>query len=238
MQPHTDRSRLVIAGGVVGPLMLLAYFIVPFFAPPLARVLYAAHPRTAVVASVAKRYQELIYFGTWLQAIGALLMIIFLLTLADASRGSHRVELSAVRVGAAVLLGVVLVEGLCSLAWATAAVNGETFSSRASFDLMAPFARIYPLIAVPLIAIGLGILLRDSDVLPRVFARVSLGLGVAFVIGGFVGIMVPAASGVVGALAALQALWILAAALAYRGPRRHSTDLTSVGIDSPTLSRT
>jgi len=204
--------------------MLLAYFTIPFLVPPLGRVLYASHPTTAAVVEVGRRYHELIYAGTWLQATGALLMVVFLLALADAARGTSRVTMNVVQAGAACLLGLVLIEALCGVAWASAAVNGQVASSRAIFDLMAPFSRIYPLIAVPAISLGLGILLGRSAVLPRAFARLSLGLGVAFVATGFVGLMVPAAAGATGALAGLQALWILAAAMAYRGARSEDLD--------------
>ncbi len=83
--------------------------------------------------------------------------------------------MNVVQVGAASLLALVLAEALCAVAWTSAAVNDQVGSSRVIFDLMAPFGRIYPLVAVPAISIGLGILLARSTVLPRVLPCSPLG---------------------------------------------------------------
>jgi hypothetical protein len=45
----------------------------------------------------------------------------------------------------------------------------------------------------------------------------AIGLGVAFLIAGFVGILAPSAAPVTGALAAIQVIWIIAAAIAFPG---------------------
>jgi hypothetical protein len=56
----TPRGRLLVRTcGVLGPLMLAAYFLAPLFASPLARLLYAANPTTAAVVSVGRQYHEL-----------------------------------------------------------------------------------------------------------------------------------------------------------------------------------
>jgi hypothetical protein len=216
MWSEDARSRnFVTACGVLGPLMLLAYFAAPLFVPPLARLVYASHPTTAQVLAVATRYHELLYAGTWLQATGALLAVVFLLALAALAAGTRSVTLSVTQVGAATLLAVVLAEAVFTLTWVSAAVNGQAGSSRTSFDLMASFIRVFPLIPAPAIYISLGLLLVRAHALPRAFARLALVLGAAFAISGFVGVMVPSATAATAALAGVQALWIPAAALVF-----------------------
>jgi hypothetical protein len=196
--------------------MILAYFVLPLFDSSLAKVLYSAHPTTAQVLAAGRRYHQLAYAETWLQATGALLSVIFFLALTDLASGARSLARSVTQLGAAVLGALVLVEGVFTLTWATAAVNGQVASSRTSFDLMAGFIRVFPLIPAPAIYISLGIVLLRSTALPTVFARLALALGVAFAICGVVGVMVPAATGPTAGLAGLQALWIIAAAFTLR----------------------
>lgn len=64
-----------------------------------------------------------------------------------------------------------------TLTWASAAVNGLPSSSRASFDLMSTFIRVFPVVPAPALYLSLGALLLDSTALPRAFARLALFLG-------------------------------------------------------------
>jgi hypothetical protein len=196
--------------------MLLVYFGSPLIAPSLAKVLYSAHPTTTQVLAAGGRYHELLYAGTWLQATGALLSVIFFLALADLADDARSLARSVVQLGAAALVAVVLAEGVFTLTWATAAVNGQAASSRTSFDLMAAFIRVFGLIPAPAIYISLGLLLLRADALPAVFARLALALGAAFAICGVIAVMLPAATGPIAGLAGLQAFWIIAAAVALR----------------------
>jgi hypothetical protein len=120
---------LVKACGVLGPLMLAAYFAAPLLESPSARLVYAAHPTTAQVVAVGNRYHELLYAGTWLQATGALLAVIFFLALADLAGGTRPLAAKITQLGSAVLLAVVLAEAVFTLTWASAAVNGQAASS-------------------------------------------------------------------------------------------------------------
>jgi hypothetical protein len=220
-QPSDDaRNRVVVACGLLGPVLLLAYFFAPVFALPLAKVLYAAHPTSTAIVAAGERYHVLIRAGTWLQAVGSLLMIVFLLALGDKARRDRErarrtrgLAWSTLEVGAAVLLATVLVEAILSLTWANTAIDGHTGSSRTVFDLMSSFAQVYALIPAPTITLSLGILLVGSNMLPRAFARFALVLGAGFVLCGFVGVIVPAASAATGALGGAEAIWVLAAAI-------------------------
>jgi hypothetical protein len=194
--------------------MLAAYFATPLFTPGLGHLIYASHPPTAEVVSIGRQYHELLYAGSWLQATGALLSVIFFLALAGRASTQESMAARIVQLGSAVLVAVVLAEAVFTFTWVGAAVNGQIASSRASFDLMAAFVRVFPIVPAPAIYLPLGLLLLRGLVLPRAFAYVAVGLGVAFVIFGLVGALLPAAAAGTGGLAALQVIWIIAAAIA------------------------
>jgi hypothetical protein len=218
LSSNSSRSRnLIVACGVLGPLMLGAYFTAPLFATQLGGVLYAAHPTTVQVVDVGRRYHELLYAGTWLQATGALLAVIFFLALADMTGQGRSLASKITQLGSAVLMAVVLAEAVFTLTWASAAVNGLPSSSRASFDLMSTFIRVFPIVPAPALYLSVGALLVGSTALPRAFGRLALILGAAFALTGFIGVFLPAASAVTAGLSGLQILWIIAAAITLDG---------------------
>jgi hypothetical protein len=166
------------------------------------------------VVHVGRRYHDLLFLGTWFQATGALLSVVFFLGLAQLTGAATRLAGMLVTMGAAVLLGVVVAEGVFTLTWATAAVAGAPGSARASFDLMASFVRVFPIVPAPAVYLALGAVLLGTGALPRPFAPLAIGLGVAFELVGLAGVLTPAAGAAAAGLSGLQALWILAAAIA------------------------
>lgn len=199
---------------MVGPLLLVVYFGAPLLAPPLASLVYAANPPTGQVVDVGRRYHDLLSIGTWFQATGALLSVVFFLGLARMAGAAARLAGMLVILSAAVLLGVVLAEGVFTLTWAMAAAAGEASSARASFDLMASFIHIFPIVPAPAVYLSLGAALLGTGVLPRAFAPLAIGLGAAFEVVGLAGVLTPAAGAPAAALSGAQDLWILAAAVA------------------------
>nr|MBA2678938.1 hypothetical protein [Ktedonobacteraceae bacterium] len=114
-------------------------------------------------------------------------------------------------VGSAVLLAVVLVEGVLSIDLSQAAISGHPTTSLASFDIMSVFTYVYPIVPAPIIFLGLGTILLSSPILPRVFAYLALGLGTAFILVGLIGLFTTPLL-TIGVLS-LQSLWVLAAAI-------------------------
>jgi len=206
---------------MLGPLMLAAYFAAPLLEPPLARLVYAPHPTTAQVVDIGRRYHELLYAGTWLQATGALLAVIFFLALADLTGGTRPLAAKITQLGSAVLLAVVLAEVVFTLTWASAAVDGQATSSRASFDLMSAFIRVFPLVPAPALYLSVGVLLLGIPVLPSAFARLALALGAAFAVTGLIGIFLSAAAAATAGLSGLQVVWVIAAAIALQTTTVH-----------------
>ena len=202
-------SRILIAlCGILGTVLLGLYFGVGF-STGLAQLSPAA-TQTQVV-SVATQYHTLWYLGTWLQATGSLLSVVFFLALVQKSGATARLAGLLTIVGSAVLLAVVLIEGVFTIDLAQAAANGHQVTSLTSFDLMTVFTYIYPIVPAPVIFLGLGTILLGSRLLPRVFGFLAFGLGIAFAIVGLIALFTTAILSIV--VLSLQALWVLAAAI-------------------------
>jgi hypothetical protein len=204
-------SRILIAlCGILGTLLLGMYFGVGFSIglaqlPPDATM--------AQVVSVATQYHNLWFLGTWLQAAGSLLSVVFFLALVQRAGATTRLAGLLTSLGSAVLLAVVLIEGVFTLDLAQAAVNGHLVTSLTSFDIMTVFTYIYPIVPAPVIFLSLGTILLGSQLLPRVFGYLALALGIAFAIVGLVALFTTPILTIV--VLSLQALWVLAAAITF-----------------------
>jgi hypothetical protein len=150
--------------------------------------------------------------GTWLQATGSLLSVIFFLALVHLAGGTTRLAGVLTLLGAAVLLAVVLLEGAFTIDLAQAAADGHQATSITSFDVMTVFTHLYPIAPAPLIFLALGTVLLGAQVLPRLFAYLALALGVGFEVLGLVGLFTVPAITLIPLV--LQAVWVVAAAIA------------------------
>jgi len=232
-----DGRGLVAACGIAGAVMLAAYFAAPVFASPLARVVYAANPATAQVLAAGRRYHELLYAGSWLQATGALLAVVFFVALADMPGGNRGLAAKITQLGSAVLLAVVLAEVAFTYTWASSAVRGQAASSLASFDLMSAAIRVFPIVPAPAIYLSVGVVLLRTRALPRIFARFALVLGAAFACAGLLGALLPAAAAATAVLSGLQILWIIGAAIALVAPPGGAGGVPGPDMASPRLRR-
>jgi hypothetical protein len=205
----TRLSLILIAlCGILGTLLLGLYFGVGF---SIGLAQLAPNATMAQVVSVATQYQNVWYLGAWLQATGSLLSVIFFLALVHRAGGASRLAGMLTILGSAVLLAVVLIEGVFTIDLAQAAVNGHQVTSLTSFDIMTVFTHIYPIAPAPLIFLALGTILLGSRLLPRVFGYLALALGIAFEIVGLVGLFTTPILTLV--VLALQSLWVVAAAI-------------------------
>jgi len=204
-------SRILIAlCGILGTILLGLYFGVGF-SVGLAQL--PLDTTAAQVVSIGKEYRNLWFLGTWLQATGSLLIVVFFLALVQrAGRTASLAGLLTV-VGSAVLLAVVLVEGVFTIDLAQAAVSGHPTTSLASFDIMSVFTYVYPIVPAPVIFLALGTILLGSNLLPRVLGYLAFGLGIAFAVVGFIGLFTTSLLTI--AVLSLQALWVLAAAITF-----------------------
>ncbi len=207
----SQSSRILIAlCGSLGTILLGLYFGVGF-SVGLAQL--PLNTTADQVVSIGKEYRNLWFLGTWLQAIGSLLSVIFFLALVQ--RAGRIVSLAGLLtiVGSAVLLAVVLVEGVFTIDLAQAAVSGHPTTSLASFDIMSVFTYVYPIVPAPVIFLALGTILLESHLLPRAFGYLAFILGIAFAVVGLIGLFTTSLLTII--VLSLQALWVLATAIAF-----------------------
>jgi len=197
--------------GIIGPVLLAAYFTVP----ALVNWPYAAESAGQLTA-YATAHRPLFYVGGWLQATGALLSIVFLLVLLQFSGARGTLAGSAVVTGCAVLLSVVVVEASLLEVVPVAAANGDQATVATAFDLInRVFVRIYPLAPAPLVFAGIGFALSGTTVLPRVFARTAVLISGLFLIAGLAAVFTTAGLIFAGVMSVAEAIWIPAAAIAF-----------------------
>jgi hypothetical protein len=128
--------------------------------------------------------------------------------------GANTLAGRMVLLGSAVLVAVVAAEMLFTLTWAHAANVGQHESARSALDLMTHFIQVFPIVLAPTVYLALAwVLHRGAPVLPSIFTRLALAIGVAFVVVGFIGALTPAAGAGAAAVSILQDLWILAGAV-------------------------
>lgn len=202
--------RLGAASGIGGPLLLVAYFVIPtMIGWP------AAGAPPAQLADYATSHELLFYAGGWLQVTGALLSIVFFLILLHLSAARQRLAGSATIVGCALLLSVVAIEAALLEAVPMAAATGDHATVATAFALSnGVFARIFPLAPAPLLFAATGFTLRGTRVLPTVFSHAALAVAALFVAAGIAAVFTT--SGLIFAIvmSVVQALWIGAAGLA------------------------
>ena len=202
-------QRLAATCGLIGAVLLVAYF----GAPAVLGWPFAGAP-AASIAAYATSHESLFYLGAWLQGTGTLLSVVFFLSLVRDAGAVGRVAGLVVVVASAALLALVLVEGAVMVAVPIAAAGGDMATVATTFALSnGVFVRVFPIAPSSAAYLALGAVLWSSDVLPRGFAYGALAIGAAFELGGIVTIFVGGAAIALAALAAVQVLWIVLAAV-------------------------
>jgi len=206
------RVRTVGAlAGIIGPLLLAAYFITPVLVGwPYA----GASPEKLI--DYASAHRTLFYGGGWLQATGALLSIVFFLVLLQLSGARGTLAGSATLIGCSLLLSVVMIEAAMLEAVPMAAANGDQATVATAFALSnGVFARIFPLAPAPLVFAGTGFALSGTSTLPRVFPRTAVLISGLFLIAGLTAVFATAGLILAIVMSVVEAVWIVAAAIAF-----------------------
>ena len=207
------RGRAVGIVGLIGALLFAFYFFVPTLFPRMEEVVYAARPTTKEIVAVGAQYQQLITFGTWLQATGSALCVVFFIGVLFLTAANGTAPAYVVLFGSSVLVALVLLEGVFTLTWVSASAAGVASSARVGFDLMSRFIQVFPLVPAPAVYLPLGYILLRNRLLPRWLAWVATGLGAAFLLVGLLEVFLPFAQAFAAGLAGLQAFWIITAAI-------------------------
>jgi hypothetical protein len=210
-QPGGRLRTVGALAGIIGPVLLGAYFI----APALVGWPYAGASPEKLIA-YATAHQALFYGGGWLQATGALLSIVFFLVLLQLSGARGTLAGSATLIGCALLLSVVMIEAALLEAVPMAAAHGDQATVATAFALSnGVFARIFPLAPAPLVFAGIGFALSGTTVLPRVFPRTAVLISALFLIAGLGAVFATAGLILAIVMSVVEAVWIAAAAIAF-----------------------
>ncbi|MDQ4503651.1 hypothetical protein [Sinomonas sp. ASV322] len=199
--------------GLVGALLFGFYFGVPALFPRMEALVYSSRPVTSEVLAVGAQYEQLVVFGTWLQATGATLCVIFFIGLLFVSASTGTLPAYMVLLGSALLVALVLMEGVFTLTWVISSEAGVVESARAGYDLMSRFIQVFPLVPAPAVYLPLGVILLRRRILPTWLGWMALALGAAFLLVGLLEVFLPLAQAFAAGLAGLQDLWILTAAI-------------------------
>jgi hypothetical protein len=198
------------AAGIAGPIILTLYF-----GTPAVTTYPAATVSNTDLTAYATSHASIFYLGAWLQATGALLSVIFFLSLVQLAGGVRRLSGLVTIVASALLLSVVVVEGVFLMAVPGAAASGNTAGMRLAFDLSnGGFVRVFPLAPASATFVALGLVLLGADVLHRWFGYAAVVIGIAFEVAGFAAIFSGAGLTAALILSIGQEFWILAAAIA------------------------
>ncbi|MDQ6741039.1 MAG: hypothetical protein M3021_11965 [Actinomycetota bacterium] len=199
------RSRIPLALCGIGGITLLSPYFFPRAPVPPAG---ATADQITVFAT-----QVNLYLGTWLQATGTLLCVIFFLGLVHIAGAAATLAGRLTLLASGSLLAVILIEGALTVAVAQAAALGHTQTALTSWEMMGVFIRIIPIVPAPAVFLSLGTVLLGSRVLPGVFAYLALVIGVGFEVMGFASVFSSVALVTVIFLLVAMIVWILAAAI-------------------------
>jgi hypothetical protein len=199
----TRQFRLLAAlSGIIGPVTLVASFVMNPAPPPDASV--------ADLAEFARRHYNTIVLGGWLQGMGSLLIVIFALALVHLAGATHWFSGWLTLLAGATILMVSLVEITFYLGAVQGAVGGDQPSGLASDNLRRAVQHVF--LIAPALLLPLGAVLARSRLLPLLFAHVGFGLGAGLQVLGLAGlfhILQP----VIDVLLFVQCFWFIVAAI-------------------------
>lgn len=208
MFPRSQR-QLIAAAGILGPIALAVYFAAPWLVNwPMGNV------TSEELATFAHHNGSIFFLGAWFQGVGSALSVLFFLGVVYLARATSRLAGVIAAAASAVLLCVSLVEGAFMMTVPLAVTSGHMATAQATFDLSTlTFVHVFPIVPVPAVLFSMGAVILGSRLLPRSLGVVALTIGAAFEIVGFAAMFSDTFLIPVIALLAVDALWIMAAAI-------------------------
>jgi hypothetical protein len=199
-----DRSvRLLTAlCGLVGVVALVVSFAInPGPQPGMT---------PADMVAFANQHRTMILLGSWLQGIGSVLDVLFILALVDLAGAGHRFAGWLTLFAGTIVVMVSLVEVTGYLIYAQAAASGDPTDAVIGSNLAAAAQHVF--LVAPALMLSIAVVLLGSHVLPRVFGYLALVLGCAVQILGLVGLYI-ALQPLIDNVLTIQLVWMAAAAV-------------------------
>ncbi|GCE21673.1 hypothetical protein [Dictyobacter kobayashii] len=155
----------------------------------------------------------MILASSWLQAIGSLLNVIFILALVSMSGAINRLAGWLTALGGVVVLCISLVEVSLYISSVQSVISGNLTALSVSLILNQAIQHAYVLVPAPLIMLGLGAIILDTRLLPRIFGYLALAFGIAMGVLGIFGLFMPLQA-VIDMVLTGQEVWFAAVAIA------------------------
>ena len=201
----SKRSLCILGGlaGAVGVVLLGLSFAINTGPPP--------NPTSAELMKFGQDNYAKILWGSWLQAVGPVLIVLFAFSLVHLAGATQRLAGWMTFFGATILMTVSLVE----ITFYIGALHTDpAVMPYISLALISAVQHLYFIVAAPSLFFPLGIVLLGSAVLPRIFGHLALILAGIFAVLGVTFMLRLILPNYVTAFAGVQALWWFAAAIA------------------------
>jgi hypothetical protein len=194
--------RLSAISGIIGVILLIISF----------NINPGPTPGSSYEQLVAfgHQYYASILWGAWLQTVGPFLIIIFAFSLVFLSGAGQTLAGWMTFFGAGILMTVSLIEITFYIA---VLFKDPPLGSLVGLNIIYAVQHLYFIIAAPALFIPLGILLRNSGILPKWFSWSAIGMGVLFAILGIVFLLRLVLPIWVTAIAGIQAIWWLTSSI-------------------------
>ena len=198
------RSFCILSGlsGILGVVLLIASFGIAMPPPENAT--------RAELLEFGRQHYAGVLWGAWLQAVGPVLIVLFAFALVHLAGAAQRLAGWMTLFGATILMTVSLFE---ITYYVSALFPDPEVMTSISLRVISAVQHLYFIVAAPALFLPLGIILVRSPILPKIFGYLALILAAAFAALGAVFMLKLALPSWVTALAGVQALWWLAAAI-------------------------
>jgi len=164
----------------------------------------------AQLAAFGQQHQDAILWGSWLQAVGPVLIVVFAFTVVVLAEATARLAGWMTLFGAATFMAVSLIEitGYIGTLHTSPATMPGT-----SLALVHSVQHLWFIVGAPAVWLPLGLVILGSHVLPRILGYLALALAAGYVLAGVFTLFDPTVPAAVQISAGVApALWWLAAA--------------------------
>lgn len=188
--------------GVIGVVLIAVSFNINPGPPPGAT--------SAELMNFGQLHYASVLWGAWLQAVGPVLIVLFAFSLVHLAGATQRLAGWMTFFGATTLMTVSLIE----ITFYISAMHSDPpVMPFISLKLISAVQHLYFIVAAPTLFLPLGVVLVGSRILPRLFGYLALLLAVVFESLGVIFLFILTLPAAVTAVAGIQALWWLAAAI-------------------------
>jgi hypothetical protein len=218
----STKTAYILTGfcGILGTVALVIYFSAPFWLMPLPP------PKCTVeqVMAFGTKYHNIIIWDTWLQQIGSLLSVIFVLSLVHIAGASNKFAGRLTLLVCGVIMVLSLTEGTFAFAALQAGDNGHPQAALTCLDLTTVFVHIF--LIAPSLFLVMGFALLGTQLLSKTFVYIAIGLGIIFQILGFAGLFSTTAVLMVIFVLNAQNIWtlVVSATLLFKKSNRQTAN--------------